>query len=223
LSADRENLEKQFDELKEKTLGYMDNLGKLNAEAEELRTARREAEEKAWAAEEKITKLGADLEEQNTKIEKLEQDLQETKSELSSVKEEANAATAGKDDEIAAIINERDELKAEMEQINSQLEKVSELYRETSAEKEKLEEKVDVSDLLAIYIVLIEQIFGGKPHARVLYTLHNAQAAITRKNIISSTGIMPTAVTKAVHDLRNADLVTYDDETQEVKLIKDIF
>ncbi|MHA1907943.1 MAG: hypothetical protein ACW98Y_11655 [Candidatus Thorarchaeota archaeon] len=222
MSADRDKLEAQFDELKEKALGYFEELGKLNTETEELRTARREAEEKSWAAEEKITKLGADLEEMNSKVAQLEQDLQDTKTELTTVKEEAASSTAGKDGEIAAIIQERDELKAEMNQINSQLEKVSELYRETSAEKDKLAEKVDVSDLLAIYILLIEQIFGGKPHARVLYTLHNTKSAITRKNIISSTGIMPTAVTKAIHDLRNADLVTYDDDTQEVKLIKDI-
>ncbi|MCK5239188.1 MAG: hypothetical protein KAR33_06555, partial [Candidatus Thorarchaeota archaeon] len=163
-----------------------------------------------------------DLESKTAKIDALKQKLNETKAELTSIKDDTDKLSAGKDEEIAGIIQERDELKAEMEQINSQLAKVSELYRETSAEKEKLEEKVDISDLLAIYIVLIENIFGGKPHARVLYTLHNTKTAITRKNIISSTGIMPTAVTKAIHDLRNAELVTYDDETQEVKLIKDI-
>ncbi|MHA2425198.1 MAG: hypothetical protein ACXAEF_10440, partial [Candidatus Thorarchaeota archaeon] len=106
MSADREKLEAQFDELKEKTLGYLEELGNLNTETEELRTARREAEEKAWAAEEKITKLGADLEEMNSKVAQLEQDLQDTKTELTSVKEEAAHSTAGKDDEIAAIIQE---------------------------------------------------------------------------------------------------------------------
>jgi hypothetical protein len=127
-----------------------------------------------------------------------------------------------KDSEIEELRRERDELRAEMDEINSKLERVSELYRETSAEKEKLQEKVDVSDLLAIYIILIENIFGGKPHARVLYTLHNTKSAITRKNIEASTGIMATAVMKAIHDLRNAELVSYDEETQEVKLIKEI-
>ncbi|MFX0045756.1 MAG: hypothetical protein ACFE8Z_07905, partial [Candidatus Hermodarchaeota archaeon] len=125
-------------------------------------------------------------------------------------------------EEIETLRKERDELQAEMDEITGKLERVSELYRETAAEKDKLQEKVDVSDLLAIYIVLIENIFGGKPHARVLYTLHNTKTAITRKNIESSTGIMPTAVIKAIHDLRNADLVSYDEESQEVKLIKEI-
>ena len=121
------------------------------------------------------------------------------------------------------ITKERNELKAQMTQITGKLERVSELYREASAEKDKLKEKVDVSDLLAIYITLIETVFGGKPHARVLYTLHNTKKVITRKNLESSTGIMATAIMKAIHDLRNAHLVSYDEDTQEVKLIKDIF
>jgi hypothetical protein len=121
------------------------------------------------------------------------------------------------------ITKERDELKAQMTQITGKLQRVSELYREASAEKDKLKEKVDVSDLLAIYITLIETVFGGKPHARVLYTLHNTKKAITRKNLESSTGIMSTAIIKAIHDLRNSNLVSYDEDTQEVKLIKDIF
>ncbi|MDF1539466.1 MAG: hypothetical protein P1Q69_11250 [Candidatus Thorarchaeota archaeon] len=225
MSTDKENIAIQFDELKEKTLSILEEIGKLQSETEELRTARREAEEKFWAADEKAKKLDTELEEKTSKIETLEKNLEETKFELESLKEKAASTAAEKDDEINAIIKERDELRAEMDQINSQLQKVSELYRETSAEKEKLAEKVDVSDLLAIYIVLIENIFGGKPHARVLYTLHNAKTAITKKNLISSTGIMPTAVTKAIHDLRNADLVKFDEESteQEVTLIKDIF
>jgi len=120
------------------------------------------------------------------------------------------------------VTKERDELKAQMTQITQKLQRVSELYREASAEKDKLKEKVDVGDLLSIYITLIETVFGGKPHARVLYTLHNTKKAITRKNLESSTGIMSTAIIKAIHDLRNANLVSYDEETQEVKLIKDI-
>ena len=120
------------------------------------------------------------------------------------------------------VTKERDELRAEMGQITEKLQRVSELYREASVEKEKMKEKVDVSDLLSIYITLIETVFGGKPHARVLYTLHNTKKVITRKNLESSTGIMPTAIMKAIHDLRNAQLVSYDEQTMEVKLIKDI-
>ncbi len=203
MSVDKEQIFEQVEALKgavEKMLDEIDRLGteveKASGDAEQLRTEKREAEEKAWAAEEKAQKA--------------EEELETLKSDTA------------KDDEIATLKGERDALQAEMDEITGKLERVSELYRETAAEKEKLQEKVDVSDLLAIYIMLIENIFGGKPHARVLYTLHNTKAAITRKNIEASTGVMPTAVIKAIHDLRNADLVSFDEESQEVKLIKEI-
>ncbi|MFW9800274.1 MAG: alanine-zipper protein [Candidatus Thorarchaeota archaeon] len=203
MSVDKENLLEQVDALRKSVGKALDKIDSLetevenaSSEAEQLRTEKREAEEKAWAAEEKAQKA--------------EEELETLKSDTA------------KDDEITTLKGERDALQAEMDEITGKLERVSELYRETAAEKEKLQEKVDVSDLLAIYIMLIENIFGGKPHARVLYTLHNTKAAITRKNIEASTGVMPTAVIKAIHDLRNAELVSFDEESQEVKLIKEI-
>lgn len=224
MSMDKENTLEDFDKLRttvakllnehERLSGEVDS---YSSEAEELRSAKREAEEKAWAAEEKVGKVEAELESTKNALEESESNLRSSSEEL-----EALRLDTTKDSEIDELRRERDELRAEMDEINSKLARVSELYRETSAEKEKLQEKVDVSDLLAIYIILIENIFGGKPHARVLYTLHNTKTAITRKNIESSTGIMATAVMKAIHDLRNAELVSYDDETQEVKLIKEI-
>ncbi|MHA2118757.1 MAG: hypothetical protein ACW98J_07545 [Candidatus Thorarchaeota archaeon] len=214
---DKENTLEDFDKLREAVVKLLDEHDRLtgevdsySSEAEELRSAKREAEEKSWAAEERADKAESALKESESKLKSSTEELETLRSDTT------------KDSEIDELRMERDELKSEMDEINSKLSRVSELYRETSAEKEKLQEKVDVSDLLAIYIILIENIFGGKPHARVLYTLHNTKTAITRKNIESSTGIMATAVMKAIHDLRNAELVSYDDDTQEVKLIKEI-
>ncbi|MHA1925752.1 MAG: hypothetical protein ACW974_07535 [Candidatus Thorarchaeota archaeon] len=224
MSMDKENTLEDFDKLRNSVVNLLEEHERLSgevdrysSEAEELRSAKREAEEKAWAAEERAGKAETELDSTKNALEESESKLRSSSEELESLKLDTT-----KDSEIDELRRERDELRAEMDEINSKLERVSELYRETSAEKEKLQEKVDVSDLLAIYIILIENIFGGKPHARVLYTLHNTKTAITRKNIESSTGIMATAVMKAIHDLRNAELVSYDDDTQEVKLIKEI-
>ncbi|MHA1636624.1 MAG: hypothetical protein ACTSUB_01300 [Candidatus Thorarchaeota archaeon] len=222
MTVDKDTILQQFEDLKEKTMILLDERAKLVSDSEELRTARREIEEKAWAAEESVKSLTAELEEIKNKYETADAELQTKTEELDTLKSDSSSLVGEKDAAIAEIIRERDELKAEMNEITSKLERVSELFREASAEKDKLAEKVDISDLLSIYIILIENIFGGKPHARVLYTLHNTKTAITRKNLVSSTGIMPTAVLKAIHDLRNAELVNYDDETEEVTLLKDI-
>jgi SMC interacting uncharacterized protein involved in chromosome segregation len=213
--TDREKMLELLDEFKDSIVKLMDEREGLNSEAEELRTARREVEEKAWAAEEQVKKLTA-------KLEKAETDLKAAKEEVTSLRAKANEAEAGMSEAQETLQRERDELRREMDEITGQLTRVSELYREASAEKEAMEQKVDVSDLLAIYITLIETVFYGKPHARILYTLHDVKTAITRKNITSSTGIQPAAVLKAVHDLAAADLVSYDENSQEVVLTKDI-
>ncbi len=213
--TDREKMLELLDEFKDSIVKLMDEREGFNSEAEELRTARREVEEKAWAAEEQVKKL-------TTKLEKAETDLKAAKEEVTSLRAKANEAEAGMSEAQETLQRERDELRREMDEITGQLTRVSELYREASAEKEAMEQKVDVSDLLAIYITLIETVFYGKPHARILYTLHDVKTAITRKNITSSTGIQPAAVLKAVHDLAAADLVSYDENSQEVVLTKDI-
>ena len=206
--TEREKMLELLDEFKNSIVKLMDERETLDSEAEDLRTSKRDAEEK-------ITEL-------TNKLEKAENDLTAAKEEASGLTAKAAEAEAGKSEAQDALQRERDELRREMDEINEQLGRFSELYREASAEKEAMAEKVDVSDLLAIYITLIETVFYGKPHARILYTLHDVKTAITRKNIQSSTGIMPAAVLKAVHDLVAADLVSYDEDTQEVNLTKDV-
>lgn len=220
--TEREKMLSLLDDFKDSIVKLMDERDKLAGESDEHRTARREAEEKVWASEEKVKELTAELGKVKADAERNEAKLREATDELDQVKTQVSEIESSKDEAVDELRRERDDLRKEMDEINAQLNRVSELYREASAEKEALEEKVDVSDLLAIYITLIETVFYGKPHARILYTLHDVKTAITRSNIASSTGIQPAVVLKAVHDLANADLVSYDEESQEVNLIKDI-
>ena len=220
--TDREEMLNLLDGFKDSIVKLIDEKDRIAGESEELRSARREAEEKAWAAEEKIKELTADLEKANTGKKKAEDKHKAQTAELEELRAKVDELDESKSGEISALQKERDDLKREMDEITSQLSRVSELYREASAEKDALQEKVDVSDLLAIYITLIETVFYGKPHARILYTLHDVKTAISRKNLASSTGIMPAAVLKAVHDLANAELVNYNEDSQEVTLTKDI-
>lgn len=220
--TDREKMLELLDEFKDSIVKLMDERESLDSEVGELRTTKREAEEKVGAVEEQVTGLTTKLEKAEKARDKAKADLVAAKEEVSGLSAKAAEAEAGKSEAQDALQKERDELRREMDEITGQLTRVSELYRDASAEKEELQEKVDISDLLAIYITLIETVFYGKPHARILYTLHDVKTAITRKNITSSTGIQPAAVLKAVHDLVAADLVSYDEESQDVKLTKDV-
>lgn len=220
--TDREKMLELLDEFKDSIAKLMDERESLDNEAKELRTTKIETEEKALAAEAQVTKLTTKLEKVEKARDKAKGDLATATEEITSLTLRAENAEASTGKAQEALQKERDELRKEMDDITGQLTRVSELYRDASAEKESLQEKVDVSDLLAIYITLIETVFYGKPHARILYTLHDVKTAITRKNITSSTGIQPAAVLKAVHDLVAADLISYDEESQDVKLTKDV-
>ena len=215
MSEKKETILSQLDELKTSVSQALDQIESLETETEELRSARREAEEKVWASEEEIKKISQE-------IDQIKSERDEHKSKIAELEESISSFETSKNEAVSELQRERDELKAEMDEITGKLTRVSELYREASAEKEKLQEKVDVSDLLAIYIMLLETVFYGKPHARILYMLHDTKAPISRKNIAQSSGIQPAVVQKAIFDLANADLVSYNDETQEVKLIKEI-
>ena len=220
--SDREKMIEQLDDFKSTVVTLIDKRDELQSEGEELRTAKREAEEKSWASEEKVKELTSELEKNMQAKDIAETELTMVKAELESVSAKAEEAESSKNEAVDTIRAERDELRKEMNEINEQLGRVSELYREASAEKDALKEKVDVSDLLAVYITLIETLFYGKPHARILYTLHDVKTAIPRKNLESATGIQPAVVRKAIHDLANANLVKYDEEREEVELAKDI-
>jgi SMC interacting uncharacterized protein involved in chromosome segregation len=220
--SDREKLLELLDNFKDSIVKLMDERDTLQSDSEEFRAEKREAEEKAWAADEKLKTLTTDLEKAQKARDSAKDEMNKLKEEVAGLKTQLDEADASKSSEIDTIRKERDAFKKELDEISEQLNRVSELYREASAEKEALQEKVDLSDLLAIYITLIETVFYGKPHARILYTLHDVKTAITRKNIASGSGIMPAVVRKAVYDLANADLVKVNEESDEVTLTKDI-
>jgi SMC interacting uncharacterized protein involved in chromosome segregation len=220
--TDREKLLQLLDNFKDSITKLIDENDTLQSDSEELRAGKREAEEKAWASEEKLKALTSDLEQAQNAQSTAESEVSNLKKEIADLKAQLDEIDASKSGEIENIRKERDAFKKELDEISEQLTRVSELYREASAEKEALAEKVDLSDLLAIYITLIETVFYGKPHAKILYTLHDVKTAITRKNIASGSGIMPAVVRKAVYDLANADLVKVNEESDEVTLTKDI-
>ncbi|MGM0687743.1 MAG: hypothetical protein ACQET3_12285, partial [Promethearchaeati archaeon] len=198
MSEKREELLELFDEFKHEVVKVIDDRDALEEKNEELRSARREAQEKAWAVEEKAEALQEKVEQLKTEKTNLEQELSEETEKLDELKSQLESREETRDQELEILRAERDKLQAEMEQITQKLERVSELYRETSVEKEAVQEKVDVSDLLGVYVLLLETVFYGKPHARILYTLHDIQTAINRKHLADSTGIQPAQVLKAI-------------------------
>ncbi|MHA1505669.1 MAG: hypothetical protein ACTSR0_00545 [Candidatus Asgardarchaeia archaeon] len=122
--------------------------------------------------------------------------------------------------EISKLRQENDKLNRELSMISEQLKRISSLYQEVSKEKEDVS---NMRDLLSIYITLLENVFYGKPHARVLWLLHGAKSIMKRSEIVEASAFQPAVIRKAIFDLANAGLVDYDQAKDVVSLKKKLF
>jgi transcription initiation factor IIE alpha subunit len=77
---------------------------------------------------------------------------------------------------------------------------------------------VDAMQLLDVYLVLMEQVFESGPHVRLLLMLHGDSEQFTLNDLTTASGISAIQVRQALFELRNANVLDFDDETQIVKL-----
>ena len=177
-------------------------------------------------AAQKDTELRNSEEEKN----RLKQEVESIKQEIESAKQEAK----NKDDELNALGVKLEELqsqkqKAEAEDakmrdeylaVQEQLKKLSGMYQELSA---KQDDAVNIREILSVYIVLLEEVFQGKPHVRILFMLHGDKPQLSRQEIVKAGGFQPAAVLHSIHDLAGANLVKYDMDNDTVELVRKIF
>lgn len=121
--------------------------------------------------------------------------------------------------EISGLSVQQQALLKEYEVLKGELEKISRV-----AVGDGMEIKIeDMQAALAIYRVLIEEIWQGQPHFKVLYLLHGDADELHIDKLKGATGISPAMVIHACQELAKVNLVSYDIETKKVKLIKRLF
>jgi predicted nuclease with TOPRIM domain len=125
-----------------------------------------------------------------------------------------------KDEQISQLRQENNEKASKLKDIEDQLSRISKTYQDLSG---KFTEAVDVRELLTIYVTLLEQVFEGRPHAKILWLLHGKKAVLTRDEINKSSGFQPAIVLKSIYDLANASLINYNDTTQELSLKRKLY
>ncbi len=111
-------------------------------------------------------------------------------------------------------------LESELNAIKTQLEKMSDTYKELVTEQEAT---IPVQELLALYIALLEDVFYAQPHAKTLFLLHGRKKEMTRDEITKTAGHEATAIRKALGDLARANLIDYNVETGNAKLKKRLY
>jgi predicted transcriptional regulator len=112
------------------------------------------------------------------------------------------------------------QMSSKLKDIEDQMSKLSKTYQELAG---KQTEALDVRELLAIYVTLLEEVFEGRPHAKILWLLHGKKAKMTRAEINNSSGVQPAIVLKSIHDLANAGLINYNEDTQELSVKKRLY
>jgi DNA repair exonuclease SbcCD ATPase subunit len=155
-------------------------------------------------------------EELNALNTKLEEELKRKDEELNALNTKLEEELKEKEE----AANKEVEAKKEYESIQEQLTKISSMYQEAVA---KQDEAIDVRELLSIYIILLEQVFQGRPHAKILFLLHGDKAELSRQEINKASGFQPAAVLKSIHDLANANLVSHNEEQDTVGLVRKLY
>ncbi|MHA1370924.1 MAG: hypothetical protein ACTSWN_05125 [Promethearchaeota archaeon] len=139
---------------------------------------------------------------------------------LNREREELELEKKRKEEKISQLTDEQRKILNQYHEIEAQLKKFQSLVVQFDNREFKFE---DVKAMLGIFSVLLEEIFQGQPHARILYTLHGEKNEMTRDELKNTTGISGAMVLRAVHELARVGLVSYDEDTRKVILLKRIY
>ncbi len=123
-----------------------------------------------------------------------------------------------KSTEVERLSKEAANYKRQLESVEDQMKGLREMYEEMTQERSK---DLEIQELLAIDTILFEKVFAANPHTKILLLLWGVDKEIwTRDELVKTTNFTPAAIIKALHDLRNNDIVELDESAQEVKLIQ---
>ena len=148
------------------------------------------------------------LEQKKMKLETDKQKLEEETHKLELEKQE-------RDQKIGTMTAEQKRLLEEYEKVKVELTKFAKLAEEAESQELNFER---ITALLAIFRVLVEKIWQGQPHYRVLMSLHGEKESMTREELKNTTGIGGAYILRAVQELANVELVDHDIDTGKVTL-----
>ncbi len=169
---------------------------------------------------EKLENEKKQLENEKISLEADKKELELDKTKLEKEKNTLELEKQERDKKIGALSEEQVKLLDEYERLKVELKK----FASAAAEAEDAEFNFErIKALLSIYTVLIEKIFQGQPHYRILMVLHGQKLTMSREEIKNTTGISGAFVLRAIQELAKVGLVEYDMDTNIVKLKKRLF
>lgn len=153
------------------------------------------------------------LESEKLNLEQEKRKLEEETKKLEKEKQE-------RDQKIGQLTGEQMKLLDEYKNLKIELKK----FAKITQNQEDAEFNFDrIKALLSITQLLIEEIWQGQPHYKIILILHGDKSEMTREEIKNTTGISGAMVLRAVHELVNIDVLEYDEDNSMVKLKKRLF
>ncbi len=134
--------------------------------------------------------------------------------------EEKEAALREREEKLSQANLQKQQLEFEYLSLETEFKKISELFTELSGQQETT---LDIKQLLGIYITLLEKVFAGKPHAKILYLLHGDKADMTREELTKATGFSAAIVLHSLHELHRAELINYDEDQAKANLVNRLY
>jgi chromosome segregation ATPase len=156
----------------------------------------------------------------DTKIEGAIKDIQEYISEL-------EAKLAKKDQEVAKAKETASKMESaktsaavKLKKMEDEMSELSSVYEELKGRKDV---EIDIQEVMRLYVILTEQVLDGSSHIKLLTLLHGKKENMTKNELSMASGIQPAATLRAIFDLRNNGLVTYDENNETTKLVRRLF
>jgi len=142
-------------------------------------------------------------------IKKLEAKIAKKEAEIAKTKETSSALESEK---ISAV--------EKLRKMEQEMAELSSVYEEMKGRKDV---EINLQEVMKLYVILTEQVLDGSSHIKLLTLLHGAKEIMTKSELSKASGIQPAATLRAIFDLRNNGLVTYNESNEETKLVRRLF
>ncbi len=160
------------------------------------------------------------LENEKSKLEVEKKQLEHDKIKLEEETKKLAKEKQERDQKIGTMTEEQMKLLDEYKKVKVELQK----FMKSAVEAEEAEFNFErIQALLSIFRVLVEKIWQGQPHYKVLSLLHGEKETMTREELKNTTGIGGAFILRAVQELAKVGLLEYDMDTGTVKLISRLY
>ena len=156
----------------------------------------------------------------DTKIELAIKDIQDYINELETKVAKYEEDISKAKDKASKLAKEKTSAAEKLKKMEDEMSELSSVYEELKGRKDV---EIDIQEVMRLYVILTEQVLDGSSHIKILTLLHGKKENMTKHELSMASGIQPAATLRAIFDLRNNGLVTYDENNETTKLVRRLF